>query len=126
MGWRPWELERLEHPRDFLEAIKGFLWRQQQEMDRAAFIAIHVLNAAGGAKTQDTGERITIEHILGRPLCEPLIPPIEVDEAKREIDEMERTERQARAERAKLMIYAAQKAREARLRGEDPGAWSGG
>ena len=50
MGWRPWELERIEHPREFLEAIQGFRWRMNWEMDLAAFIVFHAYGAQGAKK----------------------------------------------------------------------------
>lgn len=121
MGWRPWELERIEHPRDFLEAIKGYQWRQAWALDLAAFAAFHAYSAAGAKKKDESP--LTMEDILGREPFAPLLPPAEMSEADRERQELEDAERVARQERAKLMIWAAQKARVARERGEDPTPW---
>jgi hypothetical protein len=125
MGWKPWELERIRHPREFRQAIQGYYWRMDWELDCAAFVAFHVMVAMGGSKKQD-GTTFQLSDILGRELFNPLVPPTELDAATQEEREMEAAAQAARAERAKLQIWAAMKAREARQRGEDPEPWSGG
>jgi hypothetical protein len=122
MGWRPWELERVAHPRDFHEAVLGFQWRLDRDLDCAAYVAYHALIAFGGAKKQD-GTSLQLSEMLGRDLFPPFIPPRELDEATQEELAFDASLREAQAERSKLMIYAAQKAAEARRRGEDSGPW---
>jgi hypothetical protein len=125
MGWKPWEFERVAHPRDFRQAVRGYQWRLAWELDRTAFIAYHALIAFGGGKKED-GTRLELRDMLGRDLfAEPLIPPVAPDEVQQEEQAMEEAEREAQAERAKLQIYAAMKARQARERGEDPSSWRG-
>jgi len=125
MGWRPWELEQIEHPRDFIEAVHGFQWRMRWELDRAAFIAYHVLTAGGVKKNVGPGlegEPIGVDEILGRPLFDdPLVPTPELSPSELEEREMEEAERFAKVERAKLEIWAAKRKREAEMRGEEFG-----
>ena len=125
MGWRPWELERIAHPRDFAQAITGYRWRLDWDLDCAAFVAYYVLLSTGGGKRKD-GSEIALSDVLGRDLFAPLVPPLEPDAATREELEWEQAEREAKAERAKMLIWAAQKARAARDRGEDPSPWVSG
>lgn len=125
MGWRPWELERIAHPKDFRDAITGYRWQLDWELDCAAFVSFHVLVAMGGGKRKD-GSDVGLSDILGRELFAPLVPPPEPDAATREELELDQAEREAKAERSKMLIWAAQKARAARDRGEDPTPWMGG
>ena len=119
MGWKPWELRQLEHPREFLECIRGYDWQWSRMLDCAAFIAYHSLVAAGAGKKKD-GEPLLISDLVGRDVFPPLVPPVEETELQQLEREAEETERRARAERAKLQIWAAQKAKEMKDRGEDP------
>jgi hypothetical protein len=124
MGWRPWELERIAHPQDFRDAVVGYQWRLNWDLDCAAFVAYHVLIAFGGSERKD-GTTLTLSDMLGRDLFNSLVPPSEPDEATREEREMEEAEREGKAERTKMLIWAAMKARQAKDRGEDPEPWRG-
>jgi hypothetical protein len=124
MGWRPWELRQIEHPREFIEAVQGYQWRMSWELDLAAFVAFHTI-AASGSKRED-GTTFQPHDVLGRALfAEPLVPQPQPSEEQREEEERERAERFAKAERAKMQMWAAMKAKEAIARGEDPGPWQG-
>jgi len=127
MGWKPWELERISHPREFRQAIQGYYWRMDWELDCAAFVAYHVAIAMGGGTKHD-GSPFQLSDILGRELFKPLVPPAEhvEDEAARAEREMDEAVAAARAERAKLQIWAAMKAKQARERGENPEPWTRG
>lgn len=95
----PWDFERIRHPDEFYELIRGAQFRADQLMDLAGVISLNALTGAG-AKRMD-GQELTLRDVLGRDPVS-LIPP-------RVLTDAEQEEQEWQAERQTAKNYQAQK-----------------